>query len=116
VSCLLRPSRRREMLCRCRCCIEDARRHTEEFCWHHEKCKTAIVQAVREARTLDFLFRHGRHAASVCLRFGLEDWVDALDAMDALDVSEVDVCKVAGADGGETMVDVAIDDTESCEA
>jgi hypothetical protein len=42
--------------------------------------------------------------------------LDAMDAMDALDVSEVDVCKVAGADGGETMVDVAIDDTESCEA
>jgi hypothetical protein len=113
VSCLLRPNRRREMLCRCRCCIEDARRHTEGSRWHHERCETAIVQAVREARTLDFLFLHGRHAASVCLRFGLEDWVDVLDWVD---VSEVDVCGVDGGGGGDTMELVAMEDEESCEA
>jgi hypothetical protein len=42
------------------------------LCWHHERCETALVEAVREARTLDLRFRHGRHAASVCLRFGFE--------------------------------------------
>jgi hypothetical protein len=113
VFCLLQPSRRREMLCRYRCCIEGVRHHTEEFCWHHKGCETAIVQAVREARTLDFLFLHGRHAASVCLRFGLEDCVDVLDWVD---VSEVDVCNVDGRGGGDTMELVAIEDEESCEA
>lgn len=34
--------------------------------WHPERCGIAV----REGRTFDLRFRHGRHAASVCLRFG----------------------------------------------
>jgi hypothetical protein len=96
------------MLCRCRCCIEGARRHTKTLVGIVKKCGTAKGQAVRDARTFDFRFRHGRHAASVCLRFGLEE---------VLDGSETDVCNVAGGGGGgETMVDVDTDEEESCEA
>jgi hypothetical protein len=85
-----------------------ARRHTKVFVGIMKRRGIAIGQAVRDARTLDFRFRHGRHAASVCLRFGIEE---------GLDVSEADVCNVAGGEGGgETMVDVDMEDDESCEA
>ena len=52
-------------------------------------------------------FRHGRHAASVCLRFGFEDWLDR---------SGVEACDVDDGGADETKVAVAADDEESCEA
>jgi hypothetical protein len=33
-----------------------------------------LFLAAEETHTLDLRFRHGQHAASVCLRFGFEDW------------------------------------------
>jgi hypothetical protein len=52
--------------------------------------------AAKEAHTLDLRFRQGRHAASVCLRFSLEDWFgpgvrvfDDVVVVDSADETEV---------------------------
>jgi hypothetical protein len=38
-------------------------------------CNRHTLQLVaEEAHTLDLRWRHKRHAAGVCLRFGFEDW------------------------------------------
>ena len=66
-------------------------------------CSTGFL-AAKEARTFDLRFRHRRHAASVCLRFGLEDWFGP-------GVRFCDVV-VDSADEPEVVVAVGDDDKE----
>jgi hypothetical protein len=61
-----------------------------------------LFLAAEEAHTLDLCFRHGRHAASVCLRFGFEDWFG----------SRLRFCDVAVDSGGEMGVVVAASDDD----
>jgi hypothetical protein len=42
---------------------------------HQSYCLVCFL-AAKEAHTFDLRFRHELHAASVCLRFSLEDWFD----------------------------------------
>jgi hypothetical protein len=74
-------------------------------------CLTCFL-AAKEAHTFDLRFRQGRHAASVCLRFSLEDWfgpgVRVCDDDD--DVAVVVV--VESADESEVVVVVGDDDDD----
>jgi hypothetical protein len=80
-------------------------------------CLTCFL-AAKEAHTLDLRFRQGRHAASVCLRFSLEDWFGpGVRVCDDVVVIVV----VESADESEVVVVVGDDDDndddneDSCE-
>jgi hypothetical protein len=79
---------------------------------HQSYCLVCFL-AAKEAHTFDLRFRQGRHAASVCLRFSLEDWFGpGVRVCDDDDDDVAVVVVVESADESEVVVVVGDDDDD----